>query len=128
MLLAELGPGQKFVIVRIAFGGEIGKRLVDLGFVSGTKGEGRARRRPSVGPCRFALEITTSSCAATRQNSSRSSFFHRPTKGKPCRKSVCPSICDRTSSRASAKGQPVSDTTIGHSAKSRGLVIDFMCF
>ncbi len=39
MLLAELGPGQRFAVLRIVFGGEIGKRLADLGFISGTKGE-----------------------------------------------------------------------------------------
>ncbi|HBK58625.1 MAG TPA: hypothetical protein DDZ37_04645 [Spirochaetaceae bacterium] len=54
MLLAELGPGQKFVIVRIAFGGEIGKRLVDLGFVSGTKGE-VVRAAPFRGPMQIRL-------------------------------------------------------------------------
>jgi len=39
MMLAELGPGQKFEVLRIVFGGEIGKRLADLGFISGTEGE-----------------------------------------------------------------------------------------
>ncbi|GAB6276555.1 MAG: hypothetical protein SAMD01599839_10950 [Rectinema sp.] len=39
MLLAELGPGEKFKVMRVVFGGEIGKRLADLGFISGTEGE-----------------------------------------------------------------------------------------
>jgi Fe2+ transport system protein FeoA len=39
MMLAELGPGQRFEVLRIVFGGEIGKRLADLGFISGTEGE-----------------------------------------------------------------------------------------
>lgn len=38
MLLAELGPGQKFKVLRVTFGGEIGKRLADLGFISGAEG------------------------------------------------------------------------------------------
>lgn len=39
MLLSELGTGQKFKVMSVAFGGEIGKRLADLGFISGVEGE-----------------------------------------------------------------------------------------
>lgn len=39
MLLAELGPGQKFKVLRVTCGGEIGKRLADLGFISETEGQ-----------------------------------------------------------------------------------------
>jgi len=39
MQLAELMPGQRFRVTRIVSGGEIGKRLVDLGFISGAEGE-----------------------------------------------------------------------------------------
>lgn len=54
MLLAELGPGQRFVVRRIAFGGEIGKRLADLGFVSGMEGE-VVRAAPFQGPMQIRL-------------------------------------------------------------------------
>lgn len=54
MLLAELGPGQRFVVLRIAFGGEIGKRLADLGFVSGIEGE-VVRAAPFHGPMQIRL-------------------------------------------------------------------------
>jgi len=54
MLLAELGPGQRFVVRRIAFGGEIGKRLADLGFVSGIEGE-VVRAAPFRGPMQIRL-------------------------------------------------------------------------
>lgn len=39
MQLSELMPGQRFKVLRVVSGGEIGKRLVDLGFVSGAEGE-----------------------------------------------------------------------------------------
>jgi|GEM_PF-423641 ferrous iron transport protein A len=39
MVLAALQPGQRFRVIQVAFGGEIGKRLADLGFVPGVEGE-----------------------------------------------------------------------------------------
>ncbi len=39
MQLAELLPGAHFKVLRVVSGGEIGKRLVDLGFVTGAEGE-----------------------------------------------------------------------------------------
>ncbi len=39
MLLAELQPGQRFRVIQVAFGGEIGKRLADLGFIAGVEGK-----------------------------------------------------------------------------------------
>jgi len=39
MQLAELLPGARFKVRRVVSGGEIGKRLVDLGFISGAEGE-----------------------------------------------------------------------------------------
>ncbi|HNT59947.1 MAG TPA: FeoA family protein [Rectinema sp.] len=39
MQLAELCPGQRFKVTNVAVGGEIGKRLADMGLVSGAEGE-----------------------------------------------------------------------------------------
>lgn len=39
MRLSELVPGQWFRVLNIVSGGEIGKRFVDLGFVSGAEGQ-----------------------------------------------------------------------------------------
>lgn len=39
MQLADAVPGQRFRVIRVVSGGEIGKRLVDLGFISGAEGE-----------------------------------------------------------------------------------------
>ncbi|OQB96255.1 MAG: ferrous iron transport protein A [Spirochaetes bacterium ADurb.Bin110] len=39
MQLAELSPGQRFKVINVAVGGEIGKRLADMGLVSGAEGE-----------------------------------------------------------------------------------------
>jgi len=39
MQLAELRPGQKFRVKNVTVGGEIGKRLADLGIVEGAEGE-----------------------------------------------------------------------------------------
>jgi Fe2+ transport system protein FeoA len=39
MRLSELVPGQWFRVLNIVSGGEIGKRFVDLGFVSGAEGK-----------------------------------------------------------------------------------------
>lgn len=39
MLLSELEPGDKFSVLRVLSGGEIGKRLADMGFTEGAEGE-----------------------------------------------------------------------------------------
>ncbi|MDH7484101.1 MAG: FeoA family protein [Spirochaetales bacterium] len=38
MMLSELQPGMRFRILQVTVGGELGKRLADLGFVAGTEG------------------------------------------------------------------------------------------
>jgi len=38
MRLSELSPGAPFVVSRVLMGGEIGKRLADMGFTDGATG------------------------------------------------------------------------------------------
>lgn len=38
MLLSELEPGDAFSVQRVLMGGEIGKRLADMGFTEGAEG------------------------------------------------------------------------------------------
>ena len=38
MRLSELRPGSAFVVSRVLMGGEIGKRLADMGFTDGAEG------------------------------------------------------------------------------------------
>jgi len=38
MLLSELEPGDRFSVLRVLSGGEIGKRLADMGFTEGAEG------------------------------------------------------------------------------------------
>jgi Fe2+ transport system protein FeoA len=39
MQLSELKPGAEFAVSRVLTGGEIGKRLADMGFTEGAQGE-----------------------------------------------------------------------------------------
>ena len=39
MRLADVFPGGRFLVRRVLVGGEIGKRLADMGFTEGTEGE-----------------------------------------------------------------------------------------
>lgn len=38
MLLSNLKPGDRFKVERVVLTGEIGKRLADMGFITGTEG------------------------------------------------------------------------------------------
>jgi Fe2+ transport system protein FeoA len=39
MFLSELKNGDKFMVLKVILGKEIGKRLVDMGFTQGTQGK-----------------------------------------------------------------------------------------
>ena len=38
MRLSDLNPGTSFIVVRVMIGGQIGKRLADMGFTEGAEG------------------------------------------------------------------------------------------
>lgn len=53
MTLAELNLGDRFKLIKVNTGGEVGKRLADMGFVAGV--EGRLLRKAHIGD---PIEVT----------------------------------------------------------------------